>query len=45
MNRTGGPVSHSPSNLGQEVLDDGASRAGVIAKQTMKEVREAIQLP
>ena len=29
----------------KEVLDDGASRAGVIAKQTMKEVREAIQLP
>ena len=29
----------------KEVLDDGASRASVIAKQTMKEVREAIQLP
>lgn len=29
----------------KEVLDDGASRARVIAQQTMKEVREAIQLP
>ena len=29
----------------KEVLDDGASRARVIARQTMKEVREAIQLP
>jgi len=29
----------------KEVLDDGADRARVIAQQTMKEVREAIQLP
>jgi tryptophanyl-tRNA synthetase len=29
----------------QDVLDDGAKRAGAIAKETMKEVREAIQLP
>lgn len=29
----------------QDVLDDGARRACVIAEQTMKEVREAIQLP
>ena len=29
----------------QDVLHDGASRACVIAEQTMKEVREAIQLP
>jgi tryptophanyl-tRNA synthetase len=29
----------------KEVLDDGAERARVIAQQTMKEVREAIQLP
>jgi tryptophanyl-tRNA synthetase len=29
----------------KEVLDDGADRACVIAQQTMKEVREAIQLP
>ncbi|MGE5462030.1 MAG: tryptophan--tRNA ligase [Syntrophothermus sp.] len=29
----------------KEVLDDGASRARVIAQQTMQEVREAIQLP
>jgi tryptophanyl-tRNA synthetase len=29
----------------QNVLDDGATRAGAIARQTMKEVREAMQLP
>jgi tryptophanyl-tRNA synthetase len=29
----------------QDVLDDGARRACVIAEQTMQEVREAIQLP
>jgi tryptophanyl-tRNA synthetase len=29
----------------QDVLNDGAKRACVIAEQTMKEVREAIQLP
>jgi tryptophanyl-tRNA synthetase len=29
----------------QDVLDDGAKRARAIAQQTMKEVREAIQLP
>src|SRR5512133_1058547 len=29
----------------KEVLDDGGGRARVIAQQTMKEVREAIQLP
>jgi tryptophanyl-tRNA synthetase len=29
----------------QEVLNDGAKRAGVIAEKTMEEVREAIQLP
>src|SRR5574338_1555865 len=29
----------------QDVLDDGAKRAGAIAKETMKEVREAMQLP
>jgi tryptophanyl-tRNA synthetase len=28
-----------------EVLNDGAGRARIIARQTMKEVREAIQLP
>ena len=29
----------------QNVLDDGATRAGAIAKETMKEVRQAMQLP
>lgn len=29
----------------QDVLDDGAKRAGAIAKKTMEEVREAMQLP
>lgn len=29
----------------QDVLDDGAKRAGAIAEKTMEEVREAIQLP
>jgi tryptophanyl-tRNA synthetase len=29
----------------QDVLDDGATRARAIAKKTMKEVREAMQLP
>jgi len=29
----------------QDVLDDGAQRAGVIAQKTMTEVREAMQLP
>jgi tryptophanyl-tRNA synthetase len=29
----------------QNVLDDGAKRAGTIAKRTMEEVREAMQLP
>jgi tryptophanyl-tRNA synthetase len=29
----------------QDVLNDGARRARVIARQTMEEVREAIQLP
>ena len=29
----------------QDVLNDGAQRASAIAKQTMTEVREAIQLP
>jgi tryptophanyl-tRNA synthetase len=35
----------SRSGYVKEVLDDGAERARVIARQTMKEVREAIQLP
>jgi tryptophanyl-tRNA synthetase len=29
----------------QDVLNDGAKRACVIAEKTMEEVREAIQLP
>jgi len=29
----------------QDVLDDGARRARLIAEKTMEEVREAIQLP
>jgi tryptophanyl-tRNA synthetase len=29
----------------QDVLDDGAKRAGIIARKTMEEVREAMQLP
>jgi tryptophanyl-tRNA synthetase len=29
----------------QDVLDDGAKRAGAIARKTMEEVREAMQLP
>jgi tryptophanyl-tRNA synthetase len=29
----------------QDILNDGAKRAGTIAQQTMEEVREAIQLP
>ena len=28
-----------------DILDDGASRARAIAQETMKEVREAVQLP
>jgi tryptophanyl-tRNA synthetase len=33
------------SNYAQDVLDDGARRARVIAEKTMEEVRDAIQLP
>jgi tryptophanyl-tRNA synthetase len=32
-------------NYAQDVLDDGAKRARVIAEKTMEEVRDAIQLP
>jgi len=28
-----------------DILEDGARRARVIAEQTMREVREAVQLP
>jgi len=37
-------ISSKPGYV-KEVLDEGANRARVIARQTMKEVREAIQLP